>query len=103
LYNYNMAPLAGQKIVIIGGSSGIGFSLAKAAMGEGAKVIIGSSNLDKAQAAAQRLGGTVNSVDAYRVDVTNEESVKTFYEHVGAFDHLVLTVCYNIFRRCGVH
>jgi NAD(P)-dependent dehydrogenase (short-subunit alcohol dehydrogenase family) len=92
-----MAPLAGQKIVIIGGSSGLGFSLAKAAISEGAQVVIASSNLDKAQAAAQRLGGPDQSVAAHRVDVTDEESVKAFYEQVGAFDHLVLSVCFISF------
>jgi NAD(P)-dependent dehydrogenase (short-subunit alcohol dehydrogenase family) len=39
--------LINQKIVIIGGSSGIGFATAKAALEEGAKVVIISRNPEK--------------------------------------------------------
>ena len=35
-----MAPLKGQKIVVVGGSSGIGLGVAKAALEDGAEVVI---------------------------------------------------------------
>ncbi|KAK8134765.1 hypothetical protein PG984_006777 [Apiospora sp. TS-2023a] len=51
-----MAPLQGQYLLIIGGSSGIGFS-AKLALAGGAKVAIASSSPDKVQDAVSSLVG----------------------------------------------
>ncbi|KAK8107068.1 uncharacterized protein PG998_009081 [Apiospora kogelbergensis] len=42
-----MAPLKGQYLLIIGGSSGMGFSVAKLALAGGAKVAIASSSANK--------------------------------------------------------
>ncbi|KAK6825646.1 Glucose/ribitol dehydrogenase [Apiospora arundinis] len=52
-----MAPLEGQYLLIIGGSSGTGFSVAKLALASGAKVAMASSSADKVQRAVSRLGG----------------------------------------------
>jgi NAD(P)-dependent dehydrogenase (short-subunit alcohol dehydrogenase family) len=86
-----MAPLANSKVLVIGGSSGIGFGVAKAALAEGATVVIASSSQDKVQAAAARLGNS-DKVITDQVDVTSEESVKGLFERVGQLDHLVITV-----------
>ena len=37
-----MASLKGKKVVVIGGSSGIGYAVAEAALAEGASVVIAS-------------------------------------------------------------
>jgi NAD(P)-dependent dehydrogenase (short-subunit alcohol dehydrogenase family) len=86
-----MAPLANSKVLVIGGSSGIGFGVAKAALAEGTTVVIASSSEDKVQAAAARLGNS-DKVITDQVDVTSEESVKGLFERVGQLDHLVITV-----------
>ena len=44
--------LAGKKVVVVGGSSGIGLSTAELAKGEGATVIIASRNADRLNAVA---------------------------------------------------
>ena len=44
--------LAGQKVVVIGGSSGIGLATAELAKREGAEVIIASRNAERLKAAA---------------------------------------------------
>ncbi|SNX88065.1 probable conserved hypothetcial protein [Melanopsichium pennsylvanicum] len=49
------ALLQGKKVVVIGGSSGIGFSAASAFIEEGATVIIGSSSQSRVDSAIQRL------------------------------------------------
>jgi len=72
--------LNGQRVVVIGGASGVGFAVAEAALGEGAKVVIGSSQQANVEAAVARLG-----------DVNDEASVASFFEQVGPFDHLVFT------------
>jgi NADPH:quinone reductase-like Zn-dependent oxidoreductase len=47
--------LKNQKIVIIGGSSGIGFAIAKTALDEGAKIVIIIRNADKLKLAKTQL------------------------------------------------
>ncbi|HZZ32243.1 MAG TPA: SDR family oxidoreductase [Phenylobacterium sp.] len=80
--------LRDQRVVIIGGSSGIGFSVAEAALAEGAEVVIGSSNAAKVEAAVARLGQTASGA---AINVRDEASVQAFFAQVGAFDHLAYT------------
>lgn len=83
-----MSKISGQRIVIIGGSSGLGYAVAKAALEEGASVFIGSSQPSRSEEAQRTLGaGCAGAV----VDVTDEDSIKAFFEKVGPFDHLVYT------------
>jgi len=80
--------LAAKKVVVIGGASGIGFAVARAALDDGATVTIGSSQAAKVEAAVARLGdGATGDV----LDVRNEASVAAFFEGLGGFDHLVFT------------
>jgi NAD(P)-dependent dehydrogenase (short-subunit alcohol dehydrogenase family) len=97
-----MAPLSGKHILIVGGSTGLGFAVAKAALAEHAVVTIASSNAEKLRDAATRLGGGVKTV---QVDVTSEESIKAMNEQVGTFDHLVYTVSFiaSVFFRNNSH
>jgi NAD(P)-dependent dehydrogenase (short-subunit alcohol dehydrogenase family) len=80
--------LSGKRVVVIGGSSGIGFAVARAALDDGATVTIGSSSADKVAAAAARLG---NGAQGAVVDVKDEASVAGFFEGAGPLDHLVFT------------
>ena len=84
-----MSGLKGKKVVVVGGTSGIGLAVAIAALEDGAKVIVGSSQQKGVDAAVQKLGDTAAA--GATVDVTNEDDVKQFFERVGAFDHLVYT------------
>jgi NAD(P)-dependent dehydrogenase (short-subunit alcohol dehydrogenase family) len=78
--------LKGKKVVVVGGSSGIGFSTAERAKAEGAEVIIASHNAERLNAAAQKLG-----VKAIPADVTSDESVASLFGACGPIDHVVLT------------
>ena len=49
--------LNNQRIVIIGGSSGIGLATAKAAVASGARVVIAGRNLEKLTKAREEIGG----------------------------------------------
>jgi NAD(P)-dependent dehydrogenase (short-subunit alcohol dehydrogenase family) len=80
--------LQGKTVVVIGGSSGIGLTTAKALVDAGARVIISSRSEEKLEEAKNAIGG---DVDAYSLDVTREEDLKRFFENVDAFDHLVFT------------
>ena len=74
--------------MILGGSSGIGFGVAEGAMREGARVVIGSTNKEKVDAAVAPLG---TGASGFAVDVRDETSLKEFFSRVGAFEHLVFT------------
>lgn len=80
--------LSGKKIVIVGGSSGIGFAIAKAALAQGATPHIGSQNAEKVGDALARLG---SSAKGGVVDVKDDASVEHFFADTGTFDHLVFT------------
>lgn len=79
--------LQGAKILVVGGGSGIGFAVAKAAVDEGAVVTIASTNADKLAAASARLGGVATA----QLDITEEAAVEAFFAGAGMFDHIVST------------
>jgi NAD(P)-dependent dehydrogenase (short-subunit alcohol dehydrogenase family) len=78
--------LKGKKVVVVGGSSGIGFSTAELARSEGADVIIASRNGERLNAAAEKLG-----VTAVTADVTSDESIANLFRNCGPVDHVVVT------------
>lgn len=80
--------LQDKKVVIIGGSSGIGFESAKQAIAEGAEVIIASRSNEKLRNAVEQLG---DKATAFILDITQEQQVQSFFEKVGQFDHLVVS------------
>ena len=61
--------LAGKKVVVVGGSSGIGLATAEMAKREGAEIIIASRNVEKLDKAAEKL----NAI-AIPADVTSDDS-----------------------------
>jgi len=78
-----------QKIVIVGGSSGIGYAVAQKALNAGAQVVIASRSNEKLNAAAKQLG---ERVQTEVVDASNDQSVADFFWRVGHFDHLAVTI-----------
>lgn len=89
--------LEGKKIVIIGGSSGIGFGVAKAALlDRAAEVFVVSSSKTKVDDAVKRLqkivgdtAGLNRVVKGEVVDASNLEQVKALFSRIGEIDHLV--------------
>ncbi|KOV62254.1 SDR family oxidoreductase [Streptomyces sp. MMG1121] len=80
--------LRGQRVVVIGGTSGIGLAVAEGAAREGAEVLVASRRQERVDAALKRLPrGTEGQV----LDATDEDAVRDFFERIGAFDHLVYT------------
>ncbi|QWG19880.1 SDR family oxidoreductase [Bradyrhizobium sediminis] len=78
--------LAGKKVVVVGGSSGIGLATAELAKREGADVVIASRNAERLNAVAEKSG-----VKAIPADVTSDESVASLFRACGQVDHVVVT------------
>ena len=51
--------LQNKRVVILGGSSGIGLAVAEQAASQGAEVVIASSNPERVQKAVESVGGRV--------------------------------------------
>lgn len=80
--------LAQQRIVVIGGSSGIGLATARAAALEGAAVTVASSSSERVDAALSELPAACAGAV---VDARDEADVAALFERVGDLDHLVFT------------
>ncbi|GAA1331004.1 SDR family oxidoreductase [Pseudonocardia xinjiangensis] len=80
--------LSGQRIVIIGGSSGMGLASARAASAAGAAVTIASSDQGRLEAA---LAGLPGSCEGVVVNTRNEADVAALFAGVGELDHMVYT------------
>jgi len=78
--------LTGKKVVVVGGSSGIGLATAELAKREGATVIVASRNASRLDAVAEKL----NAI-AIATDVTSDESVENLFRRAGPVDHVVIT------------
>src|SRR3954469_16798963 len=77
-----------QRIVILGGTSGIGLATAERAAADGATVIVASSSPDRIDAALERLPA---SAEGYTVNVRHEEEIRDLFSRLGSFDHLAFT------------
>jgi NAD(P)-dependent dehydrogenase (short-subunit alcohol dehydrogenase family) len=80
--------LSGKKIVVVGGTSGIGRAVAGRCAALGADIVVASSSPAKVEAARVALPAGATAVV---VDVTDELQVAALFEKVGTFDHLVFT------------
>jgi NAD(P)-dependent dehydrogenase (short-subunit alcohol dehydrogenase family) len=89
----NSRSLEGKKVVILGGSSGIGLATARAAAAEAAEVIIASGNQKRVDEALSSLPG---SSKGFVVDLSQEKNIRVFFEQLGALDHLVYTAGENL-------
>ena len=78
----------GQRVVVLGGSSGIGLATAQAAAKEEASVVIASSRKARVDEALAMLPA---GVEGHVLDLADEPAVKAFFAGLGTFDHLVFT------------
>ena len=83
-----MGSLKNGRVVVVGGSSGIGLATAAHLHAAGARVVIASRSLAKLEKAEQAIG---KPIEKHALDVTSEPEVADFFERIGAFDHLVIT------------
>src|SRR5580693_2030016 len=80
--------LTDQRVVVTGGSSGMGLATVRAAAREGAAVTVVSSRVERVEAAVAELPV---GCDGVVLDVRDEDAIGGLFEHVGELDHLVFT------------
>lgn len=80
--------LHGQRVVVLGGTSGIGLATAAQAAVAGARVTVVSGRKASVERALAELPpGSAG----HAIDLTDAASVQTFFDDLGDFDHLVYT------------
>src|ERR1700749_2639911 len=79
--------LLGQTVVVIGGSSGIGFETARRARAEGAKVILTGRNAERLQHAARE----VDALSTAAFDATDPVALDHFFRDLPTVDHVLVT------------
>jgi NAD(P)-dependent dehydrogenase (short-subunit alcohol dehydrogenase family) len=80
--------LTSKRVVIVGGTSGIGLATARAALDAGAEVLVASA---KQSSVERALGQLPSGATGRSLDVSNNSEVESFFAEVGELDHLVYT------------
>lgn len=81
--------LKGSRVLVLGGSSGIGLATAKGAAAAGAKVTLASRSSDKVNAAVAQVG---NGASGVPLDTTNDAALEAFFTKQPEWDHIVVSV-----------
>jgi NADP-dependent 3-hydroxy acid dehydrogenase YdfG len=80
--------LAGQTVVLIGGSAGIGLETARRARAEGADVVLTGRDPDRLREAAQELGASRSAA----FDANDAAALERFFQDLPApVDHVLVT------------
>ncbi|UVK46395.1 SDR family oxidoreductase [Mesorhizobium sp. AR07] len=82
--------ISNQKILIVGGGSGMGLALARRCVEAGAEIIIAGRDEDRLRQACETLGNPVGLAVA-AVDITREDQVVELFARIGDLDHIVST------------
>jgi NAD(P)-dependent dehydrogenase (short-subunit alcohol dehydrogenase family) len=79
--------LAGQTVVVIGGSAGIGLETARRARAEGADVILTARQPDRLTQVGQELGARRTAA----FDATDFDELESFFHELPPIDHVLVT------------
>lgn len=85
---HGLASLKGQQVVVLGGSSGIGLSVAEAALGEGAAVRIFARDEERLRRAQQKLG---ERIEVTSLDMLDHTALAASLEAMTQIDHVFLS------------
>lgn len=85
-----------QKVVVIGGSSGIGLAVAHAALAAKKEVIIAGRSVEKLQQAKQHLNHP--NLQTKPVNTLEHQQLESFFKEVGPFHHLQIPASELVFK-----
>ncbi len=83
---YRTDALAGQTVVVLGGTSGLGLATARAARDAGAAVVVAGRSAERLQLVARE-----NGFEAAHVDATDEVAVENLFGSYDRIDHAFVT------------
>ncbi len=78
----------GQRVVVVGGTAGIGAAIAREAAAQGAVVIAAGR-----RGSEQALAGQAD-IETRPIDIASEASIRDFFAALGAVDYLVITAAF---------
>lgn len=78
------------KILIVGGSSGMGLALARRCLGAGARVVITGRSVERLEQARRDLQDPA-TLETAVLDITREDEVAALFARIGRLDHIVST------------
>jgi len=80
--------ISGQRVVVIGGTSGIGLAVARAAARRGAEVVVVSAREGSVRRALEQLP---DGTTGHATDVRDAAALDAVFDRIGPLDHLVYT------------
>lgn len=83
-----MTTLKNKRVVVIGGSTGMGLGIAQATAAQGAFVVIVGTSPDKLEGARQKVGENALVMQA---NITDETAMQTLFDQIESLDHLAIT------------
>lgn len=78
-----------NRVVVIGGGSGMGLEVARAALAESSEVVIAGRSQERLRAARLSLGG--DRAEIAVLDIGDRAQLAAFFARIGELDHLVVT------------
>nr|WP_219464292.1 SDR family NAD(P)-dependent oxidoreductase [Nonomuraea rhizosphaerae] len=78
-----------MRVVIVGGTSGIGLAAAARLAGDGAEVVVTGRSAERVEAAVKQLG---DRAAGEAVDARDTGAMRELFARIGRVDHLVITV-----------
>ena len=82
-----------KRVIVLGGTSGIGLGTALQAAATGAQVTVVSGSQEKVAAALRVLP---EGSEGFALDLSRESNIAEFFRAAGEFDHLVYTAADNL-------
>ena len=79
-----------ERVLIVGGNSGMGFALAERLLRDGSEVTIVGRSRDKLAVARARLSDA-QQLHTIAADITQEDHVARLFERCGPLEHIVTT------------
>lgn len=82
--------ISNQKILIVGGGSGMGLALARRCIEAGAETVIAGRDEDRLRQACDAMGNPAG-LEVATVDITREDQVAELFARIGGLNHVVST------------
>uniref|UniRef100_UPI000A3B696F SDR family oxidoreductase n=1 Tax=Streptomyces recifensis TaxID=67355 RepID=UPI000A3B696F len=86
-----MSAYADQRVLVVGGTSGVGLASAREFAAQGADTVIVSRNPQRIDEAVTALSGLAGPVTGQTLDIRSDDEVAKFAVTAGEFDHVVVT------------